>query len=192
MKKNFVLVILLITLLLIVGAFLVWQKTAKAPTDVTPPVAPPVVITPPPVSQVPADWKEYSNTKYHYSFRYPKEYYIYQLAGIGVPREVTEDANLISIRKSKDQEDIFSIWGRIINIKDEDSFKERFGIADSRNAHIIKSILSGQPVYGFELKAPDRRVFIIYLIGRSIALQISTPTGNFFANQIFSSITFTK
>ena len=59
-----------------------WQKTAKAPADVTPPVIPPTVTTTPPpsISKIPADWKTYRNEKIGVSLSYPDDWFLYDRA----------------------------------------------------------------------------------------------------------------
>ena len=88
MKKNFVLVILLITLLLIAGAFLVWQKSEKTPepsvVQPTLPIVQPVTPSPtstPPASQVPADWKTYRSEQMKFEIKYPPDWKVDEQEG---------------------------------------------------------------------------------------------------------------
>ena len=194
MKRTpFVFSVGIIALLLIAGGLLVWQKAVKAPGVPPTPTPPTTPITPtptqPPTSQIPADWKTYTNTKYHYSFRYPPEYYIYQFEGMGVPETIDEDADNALIGLNQGMNVIFSI--QAAGLKDLESAIIGGQVG---NITFFRTNIAGQVAYkgnpkkndlnssdAYDLQTPNSEVIVIYV-----------SIGNPIPNQILSSLKFTE
>jgi len=172
----------IILILLAAGGFFAWQKTVKAPTS-TPQSAKNVPI--------PKDWKIYTNTKYHYSFRYPKEYYIYQFAGEGDIYPITQEANEVWVTDKEKSEPVLTISGTIIN-----SIKEYFQKID--NTDLIKLSIDGKMGYEVRSKNGSPGISAItsdYFVSNlhDQVLEITVDKyNNLLAKQIFSSIKFVE
>ena len=170
---------------------MVWQKTVKAPVaGINSP------INPSPQLQIPADWKTYTNTKYHYSFRYPKEYYIYQLSDDGASRQaINQDAGAVEISERKTKGAIFSVWDTNYKTLDPDRIKIQFGATDLNNIRLTQIVIANQSAYSVESKENGKFVatgfhFVQNLSGQ--ILQIALDMNDLVVQKIFSSLKFTK
>ncbi len=188
-KKNVIIFIVSFVILALAGlGFLAWRSAQPAPVLVQP--------QPTPTSQIPKDWKTYTNTKYHYSFRYPAGYYIYQWSGgEGYPIQITDDAVAVAVSQKKDTDSIFNIDAATLkDINDIDSIKSQSGATDPKNINLIKTTIAGQQGYSVEFKQNGEwKFFGLYyvknLYDNTFAINDSP---NPIAHQIFSSLKFTK
>ena len=185
MKKNVVLFFSLILLLLIAGAVLVWQKTAKAPA--------------PPVSKIPADWKAYTNTKYHYSLRYPSDYFIFQSGSVGIARnKITEDADAINVTKvSNDpyQLPVFILSATNFQTLSPELIKGQSGATSPNDINLVKTNIADHPAFSVQFRVNGGwETFGIYYVGNSDGqiLRINSSSKEYLANQILSSLKFTR
>ncbi len=158
--------------------------------------APFLVPQPMPNAQIPKDWKTYENTKYHYSFRYPKEYKIWQFVGVGSFSEITNDADTVLVGKKIVNEILFNISGTNFPSLDEEAIKRQFvGVTPPEDIKIILTYIANQPAYRLAFKRdtefiPSNFYFVRNLNGQ--IFQITIDLTNSVANQIFSSLKFTK
>jgi regulatory protein YycH of two-component signal transduction system YycFG len=82
MKKGFIKIVLLISLVLVSIAFAYYYGTQqKKPVEISPsPTAqsqqttPPILPTQTPISNIPGDWKTYTNDQYDFEISYPPTY----------------------------------------------------------------------------------------------------------------------
>ena len=164
------------------------MKGANAPFVVPQP-------QPTPSEQIPKDWKTYTNTKYHYSFRYPKEYYVYQLADDGTSREnIVPESGAAEVSKDKNTGPIFSVWDTNYKDLDSDSIKRQFiGISNLDNIKTIEISIDRQPGYKLEFNNTDPLMVSNFYYSKNLygkVLEITVSKDHLIANQIFSSIKF--
>ncbi len=192
-KKNVIVFILSFIILALAGlGFYAWKSAQPAPAVAQPQP------TPTPTAQIPKDWKTYENTKYHYSFRYPKEYYIYQLAGEGVLREVSNDADEILINRERERRDrsIFSISGTNLENLSIEGIKNQFEATNPNDIRLIQTKIVNRPAYTIEFKKDNNwqssPFFYVQNMHRQVLVLNFSPENSIVSNQIFSSLTFTN
>jgi len=188
-KKNVVIFIVSFIILALAGiGFFAWRGTR--PIGIAQPQPRPVA------NQIPVDWKTYTNTKYHYSFRYPKEYYVYQWSGgEGYPIQITDDAVAVAVSEKKDTDSILNIELTILkDINDIDSIKSQSGATDPRNINLIKTTIAGQQAYSVEFRQNSKWKFfgLYYVKNLYDNIFAINDSPNPIAHQIFSSLKFAK